>query len=175
MYMRAARRRASSMQVCAAPRDQDFTGSRLCKGSRSEPTVRGRDGVSHRVSGAISRSACHLRLLTQIHICPPPHMHTVGANLCHPHTPPPHTCQNEFPSPRSPHGHVGAPPSSTLSLAAPNRNLSRSPLRLASAKRGSESSERPRASATVTASIVGFKTRAATSVPSVSAASDHSV
>jgi hypothetical protein len=113
--MRAARRRASSMQVCAAPRDQDFTGSRLCKGSRSEPTVRGRDGVSHRVSGAISRSACHLRLLTQIHICPPPHMHTVGANLCHPHTPPPHTCQNEFPSPRSPHGHVGAPPSSTLS------------------------------------------------------------
>ena len=31
------------------------------------------------------------------------------------HTPPPHTCQNEFPSPRSPHGHVGAPPSSTLS------------------------------------------------------------
>ena len=73
-------------------------------------------GVAHRVSGAIiEKRMPSATPHTNTYMPPPTYAYTVGANLCHPHTPPPPTCQNEFPSPRSPHGHVGAPPSSTLS------------------------------------------------------------
>ena len=42
-------------------------------------------------------------------------MHTLGAKPMPTAPAFPHICQNEFPSPRSLHGHVGKPPSSTLS------------------------------------------------------------